>query len=284
MNPRNALHVDLDGAWPREPIEGTDCWDARAWGPKLRFSAPPREIEAFHRELQPRLAPFTLFGSGDFHHLSALWLRQFTEPVALIAFDNHPDWDVRPPRWGCGGWINRALELPCVRNAFIWGCGNFEFQWPHRLFANRAALRSGRLAVRPWAERLHARARARWDTVTRSDWHSHFSKMASQLCRSRAYVTIDMDCLRTGDAVTNWEQGMFTPADLADALNELRAHDVQIVGGDICGPWSRPAYARWPQKLAAAFDHPRLPEVDEHAAREINVRSLQTIWPALSGC
>lgn len=257
--------------------------DARTWGPKLRFSAPRREIETFYRELQPRLAPFTLFGSGDFHHLSALWLRQFDGPLTLISFDNHPDWDVRPPRWGSGGWINRALELPCVRNAFVWGCGNFEFNWPHRLFANHAALRNGRLAVRPWAERLHARARSRWETVTRSDWQARFSQMASQLSRSSAYVTIDMDCLRTGDAVTNWEQGMFTPNDLAYALNELRAHDVEIIGGDVCGAWSRPTYARRWQKFASAFDHPRLPEVKEHEAREINLWSLQTIWPALTG-
>ena len=283
MNSRKALLIDLDGAWPRDGIEGAEYFDATAWGPKLRFSAPPREIEFFYRDIQPHLAPFTLFGSGEFHHLTALWLRQFDEPLTLISFDNHPDWDVRPPRWGCGGWVNRALELPCVRNVFVWGCGNFEFNWPHRLFANHQAIASGRMVVRPWAERLHPRVRARWDTITRDNWRTQFADFAAQLSGTRVYVTIDMDCLCMDDAVTNWEQGLFTAGEIAHALRELRARNVEIAGGDVCGAWSRPDYARWRQKIAATFDRPRLPEPDERHARELNVHSLRVIWPALLG-
>ena len=110
-----ALHLNVDDAWPNESI-GLSVADARSWVPRLRFSASPRLIEQFYRERGRDLAaPFLLYGSGDFHHLTALRLRSVAEPMVLVSFDNHPDWDVRPPKWACGGWVNRALELPNVR-------------------------------------------------------------------------------------------------------------------------------------------------------------------------
>jgi len=118
-------HLNLDDAWRDQPF-GLPIVDARNWGPKLRFSAPPRLVAEFYREYEPRLSsPFLLYGSGDFHYLTALWLRRVAEPVTLVSFDNHPDWDVRPPKWGCGGWVNRALELPKIKQVAVWGCGNF---------------------------------------------------------------------------------------------------------------------------------------------------------------
>ena len=122
--------------------------DLRAWGPRLRFCALDREVEEFRAEVAPRIAEadFLLYGSGDFHHLSALWLRRHAEagPITLVSFDNHPDWDIRPPKWCCGSWINRALDLPGVERAAVWGCGNFECWGWHRLTGNRGDVRSGR--------------------------------------------------------------------------------------------------------------------------------------------
>ena len=69
------IHLNLDDAWLSEPL-GLPIVDARSWGPQLRFSAPPRLIENFYREIEPRLVPFVLYGSGDFHHLTALWARR----------------------------------------------------------------------------------------------------------------------------------------------------------------------------------------------------------------
>ena len=101
------MHLNLDDAWSDLPRD-LPVLDARDWGPRLRFSVPSRLMEEFFGEYESQLAPFLVYGSGDFHHLSALWIRRLTEPFVLVSFDNHPDWDVRPPRWGCGGWINRA--------------------------------------------------------------------------------------------------------------------------------------------------------------------------------
>src|SRR5438445_12301222 len=174
-------HLNLDDAWRNEPF-ALPVVDARAWGPQLRFSAPPRLIAEFYREHETNLAvPFLLYGSGDFHYLTALRLRRVAELVVLVSFDNHPDWDVRPPKWGCGGWVNRALELPHVQKVCVWGCGNFELEWPSRLFASRRALRSGRLEVHPWRERVKVRTAKRFDAMTRENWRDHFEMFVASL-------------------------------------------------------------------------------------------------------
>ncbi len=276
-----ALHIDLDGAWPRDAIAGT-YHDARAWGPRLRYCTSVEELESFAAEVPGGGKNFTLFGSGDFHHLSALWVRRVAEKVTLISFDNHPDWDVRPPRWGCGAWLNCALAYPHVEAAAIWGCGNFELNWPGQLFHDRRALAAGRLRVWPWTERLAASGRRRFPGITAADWRERFREFATGLAGRRLYVTVDLDCLTAAEAATNWEPGLFTAADLAWALGELRRH-AEVIGGDVCGARSRPRCARWGQWLLAKIDHPHLAPLDAPAAAEKNARALAVIWPALTG-
>ncbi|HSV63626.1 MAG TPA: hypothetical protein VLH83_09805 [Chthoniobacterales bacterium] len=274
------MHLNFDDAWSDLPRD-LPVIDAREWGPRLRFSAPSRLIEEFFREIAPRLAPFVVYGSGDFHHLSGLWIRRLTEPFVLISFDNHPDWDVRPPRWGCGGWINRALELPRVEKVSVWGCGNFECWWPRNLFGNRRAERSGELEIHPWADQRPASDQNRRGAILRSNWQAKFIQFAQALEGSNLYVTIDLDCLRAEDAVTNWESGRFAVDDVAWALAQLRTH-AKIVAGDICGAFSPPKYSRAKQRFIATMDHPKLPAVDIEAARKINRRTFDVLWPALS--
>ena len=212
----------------------------RANGDRVCVSrAPPRAVEKFYREYESQVAPFVLYGSGDFHYLTALWLRRVMQPVVVVSFDNHPDWDIRPPKWGCGGWVNRALELPNVQRVSVWGCGNFECWWPHQIFGNRRAERAGRLEVHPWADGRSAKDRQRRGAILRENWREHFERFASDLRGSDVYVTIDLDCLRAEEAVTNWESGRFTIVDLAWALGKLRESS-RIVGGDICGAYSEP--------------------------------------------
>jgi arginase family enzyme len=275
------LHLNLDDAWSDLPRD-LPVVDARDWGPRLRFSAPSRLIEKFFRDFGPRLAPFLVYGSGDFHHLSGLWIRRLAEPFVLVSFDNHPDWDVRPPRWGCGGWVNRALELPLVEKISVWGCGNFECWWPRNLFGNRRAVRSGELEVHPWADERPETDQNRPGAILRSNWRARFMQFAEAMAGTNIYVTIDLDCLRAEDAVTNWESGRFAVEDVAWALAQLRTH-VRIVAGDICGAFSSPRYERLKQRFAAKTDHPKLPPVDLEAARKINLRAFNQLWPALVG-
>jgi arginase family enzyme len=275
-----SLHLDLDGAWERNcvPFEAVDL---NTWGPRLRFSAPSREVEKFYREIEPRLGPFVLYGSGDFHHLTALWVRRVREPVTVVSFDNHPDWDIRPPRWCCGSWVNRALELPHVRKVSVWGCGNFECWWPHKIFGNRRAEREGRLEVHPWADDRPATARTRRGAIVKQDWQRRFLAFAKELAGESVYVTIDLDCLRAQEAVTNWENGNFAVDDLEWALRELR-NTTRVVAGDICGAFSTPRYARQRQRFASEFDHPKLHRPEPAEINQINIETLNRLWPLLA--
>ena len=276
-----ALHLNLDDAWRDQPFD-SPLVDARAWGPQLRFSAPSRLVAEFYREHEAHLAsPFLLYGSGDFHYLTALRLRRVADPIIVVSFDNHPDWDVRPPKWGCGGWVNRALELPHVRCVSVWGCGNFECWWPHQLFGNRRAERASILEVHPWADDRPVKDRQRRGAILGDNWHEHFEHFLEQIGGTSVYVTIDLDCLRAEEAVTNWESGRFEVVDLEWALRKLRESS-QIIAGDICGAYSSPYYARFKQRFAAEFDHPKiqLPPVDQ--IRRINSATLAKLWPLLA--
>jgi hypothetical protein len=276
------LHLNLDDAWQDEPL-GLPVINARAWGPRLRFSAPPWLVTEFYREHEAILAsPFLLYGSGDFHYLTALRLRRIGGPIVLVSFDNHPDWDVRPPKWGCGGWVNRALELSNVRRVSVWGCGNFECWWPHQIFGNRRAERAGVLDVHPWADDHPAKDRERRGAILRDNWRDHFEQLFETAGRQNVYVTIDLDCLNASEAVTNWEAGRFTIADLEWAVGRLRESS-QIIGGDICGAYSPPNYARFKQRFAAEFDHPKIELPAAGRIHGINLLALEKLWPVLAG-
>lgn len=271
------MHLDLDGAWPADL--GLAVRDLREWGPRLRFSAPPREIAAFDQALGETLPPFLVYGSGDFHHLTALWVRRQKSLTTVVSFDNHPDWDIRPPRWGCGSWVNRALEWPHVESVSVWGCGNFECWWPGRIFGNNRAERAGRLQVHAWADDRSVKDRARRGAILRANWREKFSEFVRQIGAVRVYVTVDLDCLRAEEAATNWESGRFSLEEVAWAI-ELLGRGGRIGAGDICGAWSPAVYARRKQRFASEIDHPKLPTRDAAEMQRINLIALRRILAA----
>jgi arginase family enzyme len=255
--------------------------DALAAGPALRFITNERAVESFYATFGGKFRPFILSGSGDFHHLTAVYIRQVKQPFAILSFDNHPDWDVRPPRWSCGAWVNRALENPLVQQVAVWGCGSFECVLPWRLLGNRSACRSGRLRVAPW--RIAGKNYPAWlNPITSSTWRAAFAEFVGALRGSAVYLTVDLDCLGESDAITNWESGRFALSDLVWAIMLLR-QNARIVGGDLCGAFSTMRYGTLFQKLAGRFDHPRQRSVSDQERRSVNLRALETIWPQLVG-
>src|ERR1035437_1789387 len=73
----SAVHFNFDDAWDESRL-GMETVEARAWGPRLRYTAPERELETAFQVLwhKARDARFVLYGSGDFHHLAGWWLRR----------------------------------------------------------------------------------------------------------------------------------------------------------------------------------------------------------------
>ena len=150
-----------------------------------------------------------------------------------------------------------------------------------QIFGNRRAERSRRLEVHPWADDRDETERKRRGAILRENWRARFEQFAENLGSVAIYVTIDLDCLRAEEAVTNWESGRFAVADLVWGLEKLRQRN-RIAGGDICGAWSMPRYARWKQKFASEMDHPKLSRRGPENTRRINHASLQALWPVLT--
>lgn len=217
-------------------------------------------MSQFIGEVIHDLPPFVLYGSGDFHHVTAALIAK-SPASTVVVFDNHPDWDIRPPHWACGGWVDQIADGRAVS---VWGCGNFELNWPARMFGNR------RVDVYGWIERYPKRGR-----ISRSDWRAKFESFAESI-RGDVYVSVDMDALQ--DAATNWENGLFAADDIAWAIGRLP----NVVAGDICGAYSPPVYARRGQRFAAEWDHPKISPPDIEKARAINTAAVETIWLALS--
>ena len=115
----------------------------------------------------------------------------------------------------------------------------------------------------------------------RDNWRETFESFAANLRGANIYVTIDLDCLQAEDAITNWENGRFEVVDLEWALGKLREQG-RIIGGDICGAYSEPKYARWKQEFASNWDHPKLELPDADQIRKRNFATLERIWPALA--
>jgi hypothetical protein len=115
----------------------------------------------------------------------------------------------------------------------------------------------------------------------RETWREHLEQFIKDHGGANVYVTIDLDCLRAEEAATNWESGRFNVVDLEWALSRLRG-STKIIGADICGAFSQPAYARWKQRFAAEFDHPKLqlPAIDQ--IHRINSAALAKLWPLLT--
>jgi hypothetical protein len=280
----DAAWLELDDAWDFQllpEMRSLDRIDAAETGRSLRFITSRGAIEKFHEQFGSRFRRFMLSGSGDFHHLSAVFVRRIREPFVILSFDNHPDWDIRPPYWSCGAWVNRALENQLVDQIAVWGCGSFECRSPWRVLGNRAACRANRLWVAPW--KAEKTAYPDWlHPISALNWRGAFVKYLESLRTRFVYVTVDLDCLGESYAVTNWENGQFSVDDIIWALDLVHSKSV-MVGGDLCGAFSTLRYGSWFQTLAGRFDHPRQRAVQDADRRSINSRALQAIWPRLVG-
>ncbi len=252
------VHLNLDDAWGAGVL-GLPELDLRDWGPRLRYCAPPADVEAFYRHVEDRLAPFVLYGSGDFHYLTALLLRRVARPVTLVSFDNHPRlgpaatplelWRLDPSRTGerqgrahqCLGVRELRVEVPLAPVRRSLGVAQRTLEGERM---GRAARRGTQRRFGAFPGRIGASAFIR----SAPDWQAR-----------PCSVTVDLDCLRAAEAVSDWENGLFTVADLVWALARLveRSH---VIGGDVCGAYSPSRHARWMQRMEPDWwDHPRLP-------------------------
>ncbi|MDN5326416.1 MAG: hypothetical protein PWP41_1112 [Moorella sp. (in: firmicutes)] len=152
----------------------------------------------------------TLIGSGDFHYVSYLLLAAMTRPFTLILFDYHADLkdDPMDAPLSCASWVARALELSYLQKAIIIGARGDEMRWvpPRR------------------------REKVLFLSCTGMGW----LRQVIDNSTGTVYISIDKDVLCREDAVTNWEQGSLTLAELLLALREI-AQQKEVAAADVCG-------------------------------------------------
>jgi arginase family enzyme len=287
--------IDLDGAVVNQPclaalIDAGEAErvDARDLEQRLRILASGRAFRALDARLGEAASgddPEVLFfGSGDFHHLTALFVARHVEPLAIVHFDNHPDW-VRYPTINCGSWVNLVLRSPHVTKVVTVGPCSDDLQNPEWKFANLPAMREGRLAVYPWRSRptrlwgapvdtpstTTGDRRLTWRNLADESWSDFLDELVDSVPATALWITIDKDVLRPADAITNWDQGEMGLDHITAALHRL-ASSFKIVGIDVCGDYSRPQLKDPLRAFLSWSDHPDLPP-HQHDDLAVNDRT-----------
>jgi hypothetical protein len=244
----------------------------------------------------------TFLGSGDFHHISGQLIEQFREPISVILFDNHPDWDCLPPHLGCGSWVSYILRKPNVKEVVIFGVSSDDISAPWIQTANLDALKSGRVRVYPYC---HGPTRVffkhgfknpsietkkslfseivHWHQLKGKDIRQFIPSVLSGLSTKKVYVSIDKDCLKAQYALTNWEEGAIHLHELTAALSWIK-NNLDIVGLDITGEYSKPKIKGIVKNICSRFDHPRdysakdkFPQLIEDTNEHTNIRLLEAL-------
>jgi hypothetical protein len=282
--------LDLDGGLSAQsalrqrylPAE----FDVRAWGPRLRLACRFGRFARFERALdavlgsdEDRDPTVTLYGSGDFHHVSLALLRRLTQPFNLLVVDKHPDWMRAIPFLHCGTWVRHAAHLPQVRRIFHVG-GDLDFDNGFRWLAPWRLLRSGKITVFPG---LRSFARGAWRMVpnlpvrlqperatTRERLGTLLEADRADLERWPLYISIDKDVMAQEDAVVNWDSGRLSLVEVILIVQAfLGAAGGNLAGMDIVGDWSPVRLRGVLRRFLHLTEHPPL-AVDADAAAVIN--------------
>jgi len=231
----------------------------------------------------------TFLGSGDFHHITSLLLEQFSEPVTLVAFDHHPDWDIMPPRYCCGSWVTQALKLPNLKKAVLLGIASKDISTFGIQTGNLAALRNNRVEIYPYK---HAPTKVilrkvpdnvaidlkRGIFVTKITWRElagcslvdFFSQLMPRIPTKNIYITVDKDCLSAESALTNWEEGCFKLDELLLLLKMFK-DKFSLIGADITGEYSPLGTIHGKLKsILTRLDHPHDFSASTHTQEEID--------------
>jgi hypothetical protein len=263
-------------------------YELHHWGPLLRIACGFSRFACFEAELQSTLGGptdsepvFTLYGSGDFHHVTLALLRRQSSPFNLLLLDKHPDWMRLIPFLHCGTWLDHAGRLSNLRTIYHVG-GDLDFDNYYRPLAPWRWLRSGKVVTFPAVRRFrgggwsHVLAEPlRTDPTTPVD-RRRIERLLMphrrDLSARPLYVSVDKDVMLASEALVNWDSGFLDLAEVSTVLEcFLDAAEGRISGADTTGDWSPVRLEGWFRKAFHFAEHPRL-MVDAAESTERNLR------------
>ena len=182
----------------------------------------------------------TLYGSGDFHHISSLLIANFKNPIAVIVFDYHPDWDGFSPLVSCGSWVARVSKFNNVEKMLLLGPSSDDLSTAGLSTAYLRCVKNGKLEIFPYDKkpsRVFLRYlkdapcfRAKRDVfgsvlhwkLLKGSGRDFIKELLERIPVKDVYVSIDKDCLEKGYAVTNWEEGVMPLDWLLEAISVIK--------------------------------------------------------------
>ena len=218
MSEQIPLIMDFTGVYRDEPFfmqhdfRWLDCRD-------LRGTSCYCDEEAV-KQLRERMAAYSpcgihLIDSGNYHYVSKLWTDRLERPFSLVLFDHHPD--MQPSLFeemlSCGSWVKAVIDTnPFLQKVLIVGADE-------RLIHAIPVSYSSRVKCYSEASFSHEEA---WRNFSRE----HVNEPV--------YISVDKDVLNKKAAVTNWDQGKFSLAELEELLAIIFRQE-KVIGVDICG-------------------------------------------------
>jgi hypothetical protein len=287
--------LDLDGSLLPQAdvfVDLATSWiPAGDWAPRIRLACPFWTFQRFQSWLETALsnsdANVTLYGSGDFHHVTLSLLRRIREPFNLLVLDKHPDWMKGIPFLHCGTWLCHALRLKNLVRVFHCG-GEMDFDNAYRWLAPWPELRSGRIVIFPACRRF---ARGAWAEVavhplligrpTADILDDALEDYRGELAARPLYVSIDKDVLVAEDAAVNWDSGLLRTDDAATIIDTfLAAARGKLIGADLLGDWSPIRLGHLLNRICNRLDHPSPDHAPDRAAA-INTAANRALLRAL---
>lgn len=232
--------IDMRDLGPRARL-----WITRATGCEIKKRIPDQNKCAV-----------TFLGSGDFHHVTELLLKRYDEPISVIDFDFHPDWDKISPFLHCGSWVAEAMKNGNVAKLVVIGASPRDLSLFSIQTADLGSLANDRVEIYPYScrpskvlfrtvprnisfetKRYPFLTKICWNELRNKNITEFFLHIVRRIPTKKVYVTIDKDCLETSDALTNWDHGGLSLEDLLDMLKIIK-DNLDIVGMDIAGDYS----------------------------------------------
>ena len=251
------------------------------------------------RELEKRIPDqaknaVTFLGSGDFHHVADILISRHNEPVSVIDFDFHPDWDTAFPLLHCGSWVRQTMRNRNVRKLVMLGASSKDLSPFSLQTGDLGSLRGDKIEIYPYSSPPAAvffRAvppnisirtkkypfftRIYWNELKDKNITEFFLHIIRRFPTKKVYVTVDKDCLRPDDALTNWDQGNLSLDDLLTMLKIIK-ENLDIVGMDITGDYSPIRVDGVFKKITSRLDHPKkikAAELPEPSVTAVNERT-----------